>query len=483
MFAYPWGKEGTPLEHIKGPRTWQREDLQEIGEHIRNQKLTKDIGNIPAMFRKATASGRGSGKSAFLSWLCDWMMTTRIGSTSIVTANTEAQLESRTFAEIGKWTTLLINEHWFEQGKRYFRPAEWFKKLLHDQLKIDTNYYYCQGQTWSAEKPDAFAGVHNHNGVLLLMDEGSGIDSSIWKVSEGFFTEPIIDRYWMAYSNPRANSGAFFDCFHSAKNFWRLRQLDSRTVDGVDPKAYEGIINQYGVDSDEARVEVYGQFPIQGNNQFISNALVQASQEREIPYDQGAPLIMGVDIARYGNDSTVIRFRQGRDGRSIPAVRMKNMDLVYQTNEIAHWIDKTNPDAVNIDAGNAGAGIIDMLRSRKYRVNEVWFGSSASSKEWANKRTEMYASIKAWLPGGALDTDSALFRDLTAPEYHFHGKSQDAVMLESKDSMKARGLPSPDDGDAFALTFAVNVARRDIRASRYASRGRQAQDVDYNLFG
>src|SRR5690606_12654222 len=142
------------------------------------------------------------------------------------------------------------------------------------------------------------------------------------------------------------------------------------------------------------------------------NDLVQAAQERELVADPLAALIMGVDIARYGDDSTVIRFRQGRDARSIPPIKVRKRDTIEVANLVAEWIDKTNPDAVNIDAGN-GTGVIDVLRDRKYRVNEVWFGGKSTSKEWANKRTEMYAEARDWLAGGCIDSDPGLFRDLT----------------------------------------------------------------------
>lgn len=156
---------------------------------------------------------------------------------------------------------------------------------------------------------------------------------------------------------------------------------------------------------------------------------------------------------------------------------------MQMANEIARIIDEVNPDAVNIDAGN-GTGVIDRLREMKYKVNEVWFGANNGvAKEWANKRTEMYAALRDWLGGGCIDDDHHLQRDLTAPEYDYFGKAQDAQMLESKESMRGRGLPSPDDGDALALTFAVRVARRDIRASRGNQKNRQAKNVDYAVFG
>lgn len=480
LFCYPWGKANTPLEHHDGPRGWQRDELLQMGDHLKEQKARMQTGLQPVMWRKAVASGRGPGKSSLVAWKHHWRMSTRLGSTGIVTANTELQLKSRTFAEITKWNTLAINGHWFDATVLSVRPAPWFKEIVERQLAIDTGYYYTQGQLWSEENPDAFAGAHNPLGMMLTYDEASGIPTPIWKVSEGFFTEPVLNRFWDAYSNPRRNSGAFFDCFHDAKEFWKTRMLDSRTVEGIDLGLFERMIQQYGIDSDTVRVEILGQFPKQGNRQFISNDLVHDAQKRIIPVDAAAPLIMGVDIARYGDDQTVIRWRHGRDARSIPPVRFKNRDNMFVANEVARLIDETNPDAVCIDAGN-GTGVIDRLKEMKYRVHEVWFGASSTDREWANKRTEMYAEARRWLPGGAIDEDPALFRDLTAPEYDYYGKAQDQQMLESKEAMKARGMPSPDDGDAFVLTFAVKVARRDL-VSQTSRRSRAAKGIDYSLF-
>ena len=457
------------------------EELREITEHIRRQKENIDLGLDPEMWKKATASGRGPGKSTLVAWLTHWMMSTRLGSTTIVTANTEPQLKTRTFAEISKWVSMSINAHWFEVTVLSVKPKEWFAKELINQLHIDTGYYYAQGQLWSEENPDAFAGVHNPRGVNVIFDEAAGIPTQIFNVTQGFFTEPVLNRFWNIYSNPRRNSGAFFDCFHTNKQYWRLRQIDSRTVEGTDKALFDSIIDQWGIDSDTVRVEILGQFPKQGNRQFIPNDLVRAAQMREIIKDPFAPLIMGVDVARYGDDSTVIRFRQGRDGKSFPIIKLKDRDNMVVANEVAKWIDKTKPDSVNIDAGN-GTGVIDRLRERKYKIHEVWFGGNSSEKEWANKRTEMYADARDWLGGGSLDNSSQLFTDLTAAEYDFFGKAKDKVMLESKESMKDRGLASPDEGDAFVLTFARKVARRDNPSSAHARQRFQAEGVDYPLF-
>lgn len=481
MYAYPWGQPNSPLQHFSGPRVWQKAELDEMTAHIRLQKEALEIGLTPEMWKKATASGRGPGKSALVAWLVHWFMSTRLGGTVIVTANTEPQLKTRTFAEITKWINMSVNAHWFETTVLSVKPKEWFAQSLTKQLKIDTGYYYAQGQLWSEENPDAFAGAHNPLGVMVLFDEASGIPNKIFDVTQGFFTEPTLNRFWNVYSNPRRNSGGFYDCFHSAAKFWRKRQLDSRTVEGLDQTIFNSQIEQHGVDSDVVRIEILGQFPKQGNRQFIPSELVKQAQSRIVEKDPYAPLIMGVDIARFGDDSTVIRFRQGRDARTIPPIKFKNRDNMFVANKIAEWIQKVRPDAVNIDAGN-GTGVIDRLREMKFRVNEVWFGGKANNKEWANKRTEMYAELREWLGGAAVDNDPRLFGDLIGHEYDYFGKAKDSVILESKESMKDRGLNSPDDGDALALTFAVKVSRRDARASQAFARGRVADGVDYSFF-
>ena len=488
MFIFPWGKEGTPLANFKGPRPWQCDELNRITAHIAENKNRMARGESPKVYRSATVSGRGPGKSSFVAWLNLWMLSTRLGATGITTANTESQLKSRTWAELGKWHTLAINSHWFEKTALSLKPAEWFENALKKQLKIDTGYFYAQAQLWDEENPDAFAGAHNMAGVMLIFDEASGIPAPIWKVSEGFFTEPVLHRYWFVFSNGRRNTGPFFECFHAHRDSWQKRQIDSRTVEGTDTAVLQEIIQRYGEDSDEARIEVKGQFPRQGDKQFISRDVVEQAVSRwegenALPEDQWAPLILGVDPARYGDDSTVMMWRQGRRASPIPPTVMKGADNMEVANQVAHLISTHNPDAVCIDAGN-GTGIIDRLREMGYKVHAVWFGASSPEPEYANLRTYMWAQIRDWLKGGAIPNDPDLIDDLTAPEYKYLGTS-DKIALESKEVLKKRGYSSPDRADALACTFAIKVARKDASASRNnpARRSRVASDLDYPIFG
>jgi hypothetical protein len=485
MYVYPWGKKGTPLEKHKGPRHWQREALLEMAEHIRQNRHLTQQELAPIMFRLAMASGRGPGKSAFLAWIGHWLMSVAPGCTVIYTANTEQQLKTRTWAEYGKWLTMAKNSHWFEKTATSVKPTDWFRDGVVADLQIDPGYYYAMAQLWSEENPDAFAGVHNHHGIMVIYDEASGIPIPIWTVTEGFFTEPEMHRYWLCMSNPRRNTGGFFECFHKNRESWNTKNIDSRTVEGTDPAAYDSIIRQHGADSDEARVEVYGQFPRTGDNQFISTEHVREAKERQIDPDGFDPLIMGVDVARFGDDASVIRWRRGRDARTIPPSKFKRIDNMQLSARCAELIDQYQPDAVCIDAGN-GTGVIDRLRQMGYKVHEVWFGSKADTPEYSNKRTEMWGRMRSWLPGGMIDDDQELYDDLVGPEYHYAGRDGDRIMLEPKEQMKKRGLSSPDHGDALALTFAVRVPRKDVSHLRHAMNGgrsRIAKGVDYDIFG
>lgn len=480
MFVFPWGQAGTPLAGQKGPRSWQRDVLLLIKQRIAANKTRQIHGLTPEMLKDATASGRGIGKSSLVSWLILWNMSCNLGSTTIVAANTEAQLKSRTWAELGKWHTLAINSHWFDRDTMQLRPAGWYRDALARDLKIDQGYYYAQAQLWTEENPDAFAGAHNMAGILVIFDEASGIPQPIFNVTEGFFTEPVLHRYWFCFSNPRRNQGAFFELFHKLRNWWHTRNIDSRTVEGTDQAVYQKIIDQHGEDSDEARVEVRGLFPSQGDKQFVSRALVAGAQERPVAQDAFAPLAMGVDVARFGDDQSVIYFRHGRDARSMPPVKFKGLDTVQLVARVAELADRHRPEGIFVDGAGVGGGVVDQLRARGYRVFDVQAGAKADDdQKYQNKRVELWSRLREWLQIGSIVADPQLADDLLAPEYDFDNAGR--VRLETKEKMKGRGLASPDVADALALTFAANLARRDGATTR--RRVRVAGGVDYSIFG
>lgn len=481
-YAFPWQVRNTPLHKFKGPRTWQIQEFRRIKTHLLKNRRLIEQGINPEVLYLAISSGRGPGKSAFLAMLDCWFMSTWIGGTNIKTANTETQLRSRTMAELGKWHGMLINRHWFEKTSMTLRPSKWFAQMLNEQLNMDTQYYYTDAQTWSEENPDAFAGAHSQIGMMVQFDEASGIPDPIWPVTDGFFTDLAELRLWVVISNPRRNTGQFFECFHKNKDKWQSKYIDSRTVEGIDALVYQRIAQQYGEDHDVTRVEVKGQFPHTGSNQFIGRELAQDATLREVSADEGAPLLMGVDVARFGDDESVIRFRQGREAKSIAPIRYKGMNTMDLATESANLIDRYNPTAVFVDGGGVGGGVVDRLKQLGYRVVEVQSGERANDREkYMNKRAEMWGQMREWLLYGAIDDSRALLEDLTNPEYDINLKGQ--LRLETKDAMKKRGLSSPDDGDALALTFAQPVARIDTNMmKRRANLNNRAAIVDYEVF-
>jgi hypothetical protein len=458
MFAFPWGQPGTPLEHFKGPRKWQREVLQHIADHITQNKGQLDFNTL----RHAVSSGRGIGKSALVSWITIWMLSTRIGSTTIISANSESQLRSVTWAEITKWLAMALNSHWFEVSATRLMPAKWLTELVERDLKKGTRYWGVEGRLWSAENPDAYAGVHNFDGVLVVFDEASGIDDSIWAVTSGFFTENTPNRFWMAFSNPRRNTGYFYEAFNSKREFWTTKVVDARTVEGTDKQVYQQIIDEYGADSSQAHVEVYGQFPSEGDDQFISASLVDEAMKRPKYQDQSAPIVIGVDPARFGADATVIAVRQGRD--IIAIQRHRGDDTMTVVGHVIEAIEEYKPALVVIDEGGLGAGIVDRLKEQRYKIKGVNFGNkSANPVMYGNKRAEMWGKMKDWLKTASIPLDRFLKTDLISPM--MKPDSKGTIFLESKKDMKARGLASPDAADAICVTFAFPVAHREARES------------------
>jgi len=454
MYVFPWGRVGTPLEKHRGPRRWQKKVLRDIGTHVaRNAGKT----SMYDVLRMARASGRGIGKSALVSWLVHWMVSTRIGSTAIVSANSESQLRSVTWAEITKWLSMALNSHWFEISATRVIPAKWLTDLVEQDLKLGTRYWGVEGKLWSSENPDSYAGVHNFAGVMLVFDESSGIPDSIWSVAAGFFTEDTPNRFWLAFSNPRRNSGYFYECFNSKRDFWDTDTIDARSVEGTDVEFYKSIIDEYGPDSYQANVEVYGAFPDSGDDLFISPSLVEGAMGRALEIDPLAPITVGVDPARFGADSTVIVVRQGR--KVLEIRKYQGEDTMEIVGRVIDAIEDFRPAMVAVDEGGLGAGIVDRLKEQRYKIKGVNFASKPRNHMmYVNKRAEIWGLMRDWLKEGDIPQDKYLKKDLVGPTTKYDSKG--AMQLESKQAMKKRGLASPDAADALALTFSHPVASR-----------------------
>lgn len=444
-YIYPW--ESPELIMFKGPDDWQRETLLQIGEEVKKRNFNGFDPVMPLM--EAIASGHGIGKSALTAWIVHWIMSTRPFSRGTVTANTASQLESKTWSQISHWVGISLNSHWWKitRGKGSMRMCH----VLH----LDS--WRCDGQTCREQNSEAFAGQHAANSTsFYIFDEASAVPDKIWEVAEGGLTdgEPM----WFVFGNPTRNTGRFRECWGKFRRRWIQRQIDSRDCKLPNKQQIAEWEKDYGEDSDFFRVRVKGQFPRSSSTQLISTELVETAQKRVILPNEFrmAPKILGIDPARFGDDLAVIARRQGL--ASWPPAEypeIDNMDLVgFAIQHADNW----KPDAMFCDAGQ-GSGVIDRMRQLQYKVIEVDFGGLATlRKDAANKRAEMWLELRDWLKaGGALPDHERLRDDLISVEYGFDRHNR--ILLEKKESMKARGLDSPDYGDALAVTFAFPVHR------------------------
>ena len=452
LFAYPWGKGA--LTGMRGPRAWQREVMATIAAHL------ADPATRHTPCRIARASGHGIGKSALIAMLIKWGLDTCVDTRIIATANTESQLLTKTAPEIMKWHNLSMTQDWFRATATSLvsvqpgRDRSWRSDLV----------------TWSVVNTDAFAGLHNQGKrIILIFDEASGIAPKVWEVALGALTDEDTEIIFLAFGNPTLNSGAFHDCFNRHRHLWNAAQIDSRTVEGTNKAYLDELVATYGEDSDIVRVRVRGQFPTASSMQFIATNLVDQARVREVYGLTTDPVIFGLDCARFGDDHSTLAIRSGRDARSRPWKRWQRADAMALAGDVALQAQAMKPDAIFVDAGNIGAAVIDRLRQLGVEnVHEVWFGARGRDALWsgelrvqtANKRSEMWTNMRGWLAGGAIPDEEELATDLTGIEYGY-AADQVSILLEKKEHMKARGLASPDDADALALTFAEPVSPRE----------------------
>jgi hypothetical protein len=447
-YIFPWGEPETPLAGKDGPDKWQAELLHDVGEHVRNTVKSGPTGvkqGQDTTGRFAVVSGHGVGKSTVMAWLDIWFLSTRPHPQIVTTANTKKQLETKTWRELAVWKNLAINKHWFDLTatkiclKQY--PDTWFGAAI----------------PWSKEKPEAFAGTHaNH--VMVKFDEASIIEDSIWETTEGAMTQ--YGAFWFVFGNPTRNTGRFSQCFGKYRHLWKTYHVDSRESKiATNKEQIATWIREYGEDSDFVRIRVKGVFPRAGTKQLIPGDIVeQAQQRRYHPNDfVHMPKILGVDIARHGDDQTVLIRRQGLVAFGMQKFRIPNLKDVATV--VAQEINIWRPDQVFVDAtGGWGWGVVDILQDLgHHNVMGVEVGRTASlPKRFKNVRAEMWWKMREWLnSGGAIPDDYELYDDLIGLEYDY--TNEQTIFIEKKEDMKARGLSSPDCADALALTFAYHV--------------------------
>lgn len=425
---------------------WQAELLGAMRDHCVSQMFQGD-GEPVMPFKAVVAAGHGVGKSAITAWIILWLMSTRPDTRGVVTAGTQTQLKTKTWAELAKWQDKCITGHWFDLTATAFVHRSYPKTWRVDAM------------TAREETSDTFAGLHNAESTpFFIFDEASTIADIIWEVAEGGLTDG--EPFFIAFGNPVRNTGAFRRKFNSPN--WYKAHVDGRDCKGTNKVLIAQWADEYGEDSDFFKIRVKGQFPSSGDKQLIGITTVTSAMSRDLPrHLPNEPLVCGIDVSRGGGDDSFIVFRRGRDGRSEKTYKIgpdKSKDSMLLVSIIAEKMAKHQPQHIFIDASGLGGPIYDRLKQLGFPCTGVQFAGKPDDPMYNNKATEIWFRMKYWLEdGGAIKKSNRLEQELIGREYDTDKAGR--LALESKPDMKKRlgEGSSPDWADAIAVTFAHPV--------------------------
>jgi hypothetical protein len=391
--------------------------------------------------RIAVRSGHGVGKSALLSWILLWWLSTRPASIIPCTAPTAHQLEDILWGEIGRW-------------RQKMRPP------FRDLLQVGRNWvrhqgapdsWFAVGRTSRKGNPEALQGFHGEH-LAFLIDEASGIDDEVFEVAEGALSTP--GSLVVMAGNPTRREGAFYRAFHSDRAHWSTFCLPSSGSTLVAPEYSQRMAARYGEDSDIYRVRVLGEFPSSEPDALIGLATVEAAVRNELAPETEHPVVLGVDVARFGDDETVILRRRGPVVEQIECYR--GLDTMETSGRAIKAARHHRASTVFVDVVGIGAGVADRLREMKLYVHPVNVAERAHDTErFDDLRSELWWRVRDWLESGeaVLPDDEELVAQLSTIKYGV--TSNGRIRIESKRERKHRGLCSPDRADALMMTFAA----------------------------
>jgi hypothetical protein len=449
---------------VFGPDVWACQFLDRIAKEVSERGFDGERAVDPIKF--STASGHGIGKSTLTAWIILWLMATRPNAKGTVTAGTDTQLRTKTWAEVGKWFAMSPFQHWFNYTTG--------RGAMSLSSRKSPTRWLCTAQTCREENSESFAGQHAADSTsFYIFDEASQIPDKIYDVREGGLTDGEPHVY--DFGNPTRNTGRFFEnTTGKFKHRYIVQQIDSRDVQITNKKLMQQWIADNGIESDFVKVRIRGLFPSMGSGQFIPMANVVSAMTRDLPPESDyAPLLIGVDVARFGDDESVIYARLGDDARRFAPERYRGLDTMELADRIVALIKRfaalgKKPSGVFIDATGVGVGVVDRMRQLGYEVIEVHFGSKPQDgityrfkgdECWGRMRDALKTRLA--IPTDYEPNGTVLKEQLTQRlfDYTLVGNK---ISLEPKKDMKERlgseDGASPNIADALALTYAQEVA-------------------------
>ena len=415
------------------PDEWQAQFLRAIADSNR---------------RISVRSGHGVGKSTAASWAMLWYLLTRYPVKVVVTAPTSSQLFDALFAEIKRWV-------------KEMPPA--LKELLEVksdriELRPSPTEAFISARTSRAEQPEALQGIHADN-VMLVADEASGVPEAVFEAAAGSMSGH--NAVTILLGNPVRSTGYFYETHNRLRDEWFTLHVNCEKSKRVSKEFVREMAIKYGEESNAYRVRVLGEFPLSDDDTMIPFSVVEQAMMRDIEVDQYAPMIYGIDVARFGSDKSALAKKKGNVITDIK--KWRGMDLMQLVGAIKAEYDaeefEDRPTSIYVDSIGLGSGVVDRLRELGLPAVGINVSESPAMKNsYVNLRSELWGKMKHWLEqrGCALPKDDDLMSDLCAPRYGFNSSGR--LRVETKDEMKKRGLASPDMADACILTLAGDAA-------------------------
>lgn len=456
--------------------------VEDIIKATPDQKQRDILRSLRDYSMTSVRSGHGIGKSAVEAWAVIWFLCTRPFPKIPCTAPTEHQLMDVLWAEISKWmrnNPVLREELIWTKEKLYMKgyPEEWFAVPR------------------TATNPEALQGFHADH-VLYIIDEASGVSDKVFEPVLGAMTGE--DAKLLMMGNPTRLSGFFFDSHHRNRAQYSAIHVDGRDSQHVSKKFVQQIIDMFGLDSDVFRVRVSGEFPKSTPDSLIMMEWCEAATQLN-PEIFRSRVDIGVDVARYGDDSSalypvidkaqsdgyelyhhnrtteisgyvvqmikryaiecldaVIRVKVDCDGLGV-GVYDNLYDLTDQIIDEV-WRDRCRREGVDPDNGNQW-NECQRIPQLDLEIVECHFGAAGGKideddpVEYSNSTGLMWGKVRKLLQAGALQIpdDDALISQLSNRRYSVNKDGK--LELERKEAMKKRGLPSPDVADALALAL------------------------------
>ena len=436
--------------------------LDVMGMELSNQQ--EDLINeaVTTEARVAVKSATGTGKTTALAVIIFHQLACEPDCKIIMTAPS-GQLKRGIRAELSK-----RHQRMQPDFKAFFDMNQ---ELVFVVGRKETQF--CSLVTGSAENKESLAGVHADK-VLILIDEASSIEQEIYDTLVGNLTTAgsIIQT-----SNPVRSVGNFYNLFSNPKaaTIWKLLTFTAFDSPFVSKSWTDLILLEYGEDSDFYRMRVLGEFARATSTQYISTEVAESAVRINLDYREyhQFPKVMGVDVARFGDDSTVLVVRQGP--KILDIQEFKGLDNVEVAGKVLEFNRIHQCESIFVDSIGVGSGVFDVCKHNRLPVVEVVVSAKPTNpKHFANLRSQLWGSMKDWLQNGAdLPFNDKLVEQLGSMEYGYNGRMQ--IQLISKKDLKKRGFASPDIPDAIALTFAMDIfgagkkrfAIRTVRKSQY----------------